>query len=392
MTSVIFVHGTGVREVSYGNTLKVIKKELDTRKPDLQIVECLWGEVCGAKLRQEGASIPTYASARGIERTSAEDEEAALWQFLYQDPFFELRLLAMQKGANEEIPPHQVLQWRELKEQMEQFEPCEELKTLLANHNLAPFWADALRDVIAYIDGLTTTNAADMGQRVAIARAIVAQILVLAAKEGVPYVDGPTRDAMVKLIVTELGGQDRGVLQWVSKQVSEQVTGLALRFATQRIERKRGVISDEIYPAAGDVVLYQTRGEAIRQFIRQRVEQTPGPVYLLAHSLGGIACVDLLVMAQLPNVAGLITAGSQAPLLYELDSLTSLRYGQKLPAYFPKWLNFYDPHDFLSYIGAALFPTRVRDVEVESGQPFPQSHSAYWNNPLVWQALVEFLA
>ena len=31
---------------------------------------------------------------------------------------------------------------------------------------------------------------------------------------------------------------------------------------------------------------------------------------------------------------------------------------------------------------------RVEDVEVNNKQPFPQSHSAYWANPEVWEAIV----
>jgi hypothetical protein len=87
----------------------------------------------------------------------------------------------------------------------------------------------------------------------------------------------------------------------------------------------------------------------------------------------------------------LITAGSQAPFLYEIDCLTSLRAGQPLPDHFPRWLNFYDPNDFLSYIGGQVFPGRVRDVEIQSRQPFPQSHSAYWTNRLFWNEVEAFL-
>ena len=45
-----------------------------------------------------------------------------------------------------------------------------------------------------------------------------------------------------------------------------------------------------------------------------------GPVVLLGHSLGGVACVDLLAREELPRVASLITVGSQAPFFYELGA------------------------------------------------------------------------
>ena len=117
---------------------------------------------------------------------------------------------------------------------------------------------------------------------------------------------------------------------------------------------------------------------------------------LLAHSLGGIACVDALIEAAHPAVTALITVGSQAPLLHELDALGSLPLPRDaagrptgkagtLPAHFPRWLNIYDRQDFLSYCAEPVFgASRVRDLMVDNQQPFPASHSAYWSNAAVW--------
>ena len=93
-------------------------------------------------------------------------------------------------------------------------------------------------------------------------------------------------------------------------------------------------------------------------------------------------------MEALPEVALLVTVGSQAPFLYEINALHSLRYGQPLPPHFPPWLNIYDLRDLLSYIGAGVFPNRTQDVLVDNRQPFPHSHSAYWTNDATWNALV----
>jgi pimeloyl-ACP methyl ester carboxylesterase len=170
-----------------------------------------------------------------------------------------------------------------------------------------------------------------------------------------------------------------------------RLTRLALKIGTNKVARKRGVISDSAYPAAGDILLYEARGSGIRNFIENTIQKTPKPCILIAHSLGGIACVDLLAQKKIDGVSLLITAGSQAPLLYELNALVSLPHGTSLPEGFPPWLNLYDKHDFLSYIGAGVFPKRVTDVLVNNGQPFPQAHSAYWKNPEVWNAIVERL-
>jgi hypothetical protein len=108
--------------------------------------------------------------------------------------------------------------------------------------------------------------------------------------------------------------------------------------------------------------------------------------------LGGIACVDLLVTEYLPCVKGLITVGSQAPLLYEIGALSSLERSEALPEHFPEWLNVWDRCDFLSYLASPVFHSpKVRDHQVDSGQPFPHPHSAYWGNPDTWQAIKQFL-
>lgn len=184
-----------------------------------------------------------------------------------------------------------------------------------------------------------------------------------------------------------MGGHDRSIVHGIASWIGSRVERLALRIGTSKIARKRGVISDATYPATGDILLYQARGGGIRDFIESTICKTPKPLVVLAHSLGGIACVELLAQKKLEGVVKLITVGSQAPLLYELNALGSLHYGDPLPASFPDWLNVYDKHDFLSYVGAGLFPNRVVDVLVNNGQPFPQAHSAYWNNPEVWKAI-----
>ena len=168
-----------------------------------------------------------------------------------------------------------------------------------------------------------------------------------------------------------------------------QLFGLVSNMLTWKVKGRRGAFTDKTSPFSGDILFYQARGESIRHYIRDRITANRDPVEVLGHSLGGIAAVDLLAKEHLPQVKRLITVGSQAPFLYELDALTSLRWGEPLPEHFPPWLNIYDPNDFLSYVGATIFKTRMRDVKVDNGQPFPQAHSAYWSNVEVWKAIGE---
>jgi hypothetical protein len=112
---------------------------------------------------------------------------------------------------------------------------------------------------------------------------------------------------------------------------------------------------------------------------------------VFAHSLGGVAAVDWLATEK-RDVDCLITIGSQAPYFYELNALVSRSFGEGLPDYFPKkWLNFYDRADLLSYQGKDIFPGSIEDCEVDSGQPFPESHSAYLqNDEQVWKKIASY--
>jgi hypothetical protein len=158
-----------------------------------------------------------------------------------------------------------------------------------------------------------------------------------------------------------------------------------------RVARRRGALMDAHFPIAGDILFYQARGEQICGFIRDRIREVQAPVFLLAHSLGGIACVDLLAREAVPEVALLATVGSQAPFLYEVDALRSLPFGMPLPEHFPRWINFFDRRDLLSFVGTGVFPGRVLDVEVSSRFGFPMSHSAYWGIATLWETLTREL-
>jgi pimeloyl-ACP methyl ester carboxylesterase len=154
---------------------------------------------------------------------------------------------------------------------------------------------------------------------------------------------------------------------------------------TRPAERKRVLLTSAASPAAGDIMVYLARGDAIRQHIADTVAALDDGVVLLAHSLGGVACVDLLATAAPANVRGLITVGSQAPYLHELGALPGLAPGAALPETFPvPWINVLDRRDLLSFLAEPVFGDRVRDVEINSRAPFPRSHSAYFGNPALY--------
>ena len=390
MTTVIFVHGTGIREPEYNETFEIIEQKIHAQRPDIKVAPCLWGAL-GAKFNDNRASVPLEDATLALS-PGEEDEDIVLWGELYRDPLYELRLLSLKQieaGNTFGEEPGDVVQSR-----VASLTPTSQLQAKLQEAGIAEVFEQARKTVIhsePYERALVTVSESDLSEYYApIARAVVAQAMLISEQqERFPPIltDAQLRDKVVELLTLAVGEAELGLGNWLSKPFVE----LAQHGGTNYVRGKRLELTDKISPMPGDILLYQTRGEKIRAFIQQQIEQAEPPVVLIAHSLGGIACVDLLVKQQLSQVELLVTVGSQAPFLYEINALYSLEYGQLLPEHFPQWLNIYDLRDFLSYVGNRIFPDRVQDVRVDSRQPFPRSHGAYWTNAKTWEAIISRL-
>jgi hypothetical protein len=392
MRHVLFVHGTGVRQPSYDESWAIIAAQLRKKLPDSTLYRCYWGGTEGSRLRSGGASIPDYNTARAVEDVDPEDAAIAEWRLLYEDPDSELETSLIPSTPRdfnpfEEGPLETVTALLAVE--------TETTRTLVDELRLQSVWEVAKSEMLTTLSAAVVANRAipelTPEFRIVLARALVAHAITLRFADSDDVAAWPTgrqRDALVKSLSNDWGAEYRSVASWIGNRLKR----VALKIGTDKVARKRGAVSDAAYPATGDILLYQARGEGIRAYIECAIQKAPKPVVVLAHSLGGIACVDLLASKHLDGVAKLITVGSQAPLFYELNALWSLPNGSPLPASFPDWLNIYDKHDFLSYVGAGLFPGRIRDVLVNNRQPFPQSHSAYWNNADVWSAIAGSLS
>ena len=393
MTTVLFVHGTGVRNPGYEETFKLIEQKLHAERPDLKVERCLWGDSLGTKLNAQGASIPLYDATLALDEGEEEDYEIILWEQLYCDPFYELRVLSLKPVDESAGSPFGEQPGDELHSRMESLSPSPELQAKLEEAGIAEVFDEAREAVIRsdpYKEALQKASE-ELGEYCeAVARAIVAQTMFECEQQDrFPPIltDAQLRDEVVKLLSLALGEAELGIGDWIVKPLFQ----LAQPIGTFYVKRRRGAITSAFSPMPCDILLYQGRGDRIRAFIREKIEQAEPPVVLLAHSLGGIACVDLLVKHPLSQVALLVTAGSQAPFLYEINALYSLEYGEPLPNHFPSWLNIYDLRDFLSYIGANVFPNKVQDVQVDSKQPFPRAHGAYWTNDATWKEIIQRL-
>ena len=400
---VVFVHGTGVREPRYSETLGLVIKQAKARSIDIEVIGSYWGSI-GAKLLKGGASIPTYDTTRGAGAEDEAEYGMALWALLYQDPLFELRSLGASAhrivaDVPGQQPPGEVLQ-----QKLDVYAPSPALVALLEPVGMAAAFARALDEMRADPDFTAIIqNAAEpiSNYTAAVARAVVARAVVFdeVQADSEPQMTGSRltgvlRDGIVGQMIADLGGGERTVGDWLKQRIG----GLAKQFSTYEIRKRRHSMSDMVAGFSGDIIYYQTRGGAIREFIERSLIAADGPVVVIAHSLGGIAVVDLLVErirkgAPLSQVKALITVGSQAPVVYELGCLTALKYGDSLPAAFPPWHNVYDLQDFLSYVAAPIFGgDRARDIPVNNRQPFPDSHSAYWTNPEFWAVVREVIA
>lgn len=224
----------------------------------------------------------------------------------------------------------------------------------------------------------------------ALARALVGQLHVIAINHSAPGPNQILRDNLVK----------RLLIDWAQQVYapSDLITNFIKRATTRAVRDRRGELTNAVILPVGDVLLYQSRGDLIRNFIRNKIERSTPPVTIMAHNLCGIACFDLLALPDAPQVARFVTIGSQVPFLYEIGALLSLKPplnlptagARQLPAKFPPWLNIFDRNDFLSYVAKELF-LGVCDIEVESGQPFPDAHSAYFASDQVWAAIRDFI-
>ncbi|MFC9911838.1 hypothetical protein [Streptomyces sp. NPDC059862] len=402
MTALLFVHGTGVRREAYDGTLGLLREGLARVDAQLRVEECYWGDIFGVPSGVGGAALPGAVPATELDTTTATDlsetdQDAVLWGRLYEDPWLALRTpddpddrgrpaLGERMGPEVEARGRTLARAAELPADLRPFLPDEQARTEFGAALTAVLDSPAGRHAL--------THGAGRGRLpLAIATATVASHLGGILQRGLPLPWTPQeRDDVVGIVTRELGGEARGV----GRHIFRTSLWAAQRLGVMRLaDRHRADLMTKAHPQAGDVLKYLARGDGLRAVIRQRVAETAdahGPVVLLAHSLGGIAAVDLLALEHLSGVRHLVTVGSQAAHLHEIGALPGLAPGKPLPEHFPTWTNIYDRRDLLGFAAASVFPDpRVQDREFSSGQPFIASHSAYFRNPDVHAFLAGLL-
>jgi hypothetical protein len=387
MTTLLFVHGTGVRSVSFDETVQHLQAKIAEFKVPCDLQACPWGNTLGIDFA--GLSLP-----QPPVRSDDEEAQAVRWEYLSVDPLFDLRLWLPDEGTTILFGGDEsaLSVWdKTISKFPASYSQQVELKALLERNQVEKFFLPAWRRVVNAGDMDAAFRSAE-DDTPAISRvfaeAVVAQMMHDAAAADPPV--SLTPEAGTKIVELLL-------LRW--KQTTKGIKDSFKRFlgrATRTIIRPmRAHASQAIAPLIGDILNYQGVGQDIRDLIRDKIESIPGNVILLSHSLGGIACFELMVESRnsenrkLDRVKGLITAGSQAPLLYEFGALQTIKKSDPLPHEFPPWLNLYDENDLLSYRADRLFGDG-HDLQVDSLLPPFEAHSAYWSLDKTWRAILDF--
>jgi hypothetical protein len=351
-----------------------------------EVEPCLWGEALGIDF--EGLSLP-----QPPPRSPDEEAQNLRWQYLQVDPLFDLRLWCMPSAATSRTVLGGTSAAQQAWEDVisvytEHFEARVELSALLENNQIGAFFLPAWNKVVdTQLPETAFKMAGEEGSSVAraFAEAVVAQMMHDAAEADPPAaLPPPVGNKVVNLMIFDWNQARLGL-----RDLFLKFFGSAAKSIVRPI---RAGASRAVAPAIGDILNYQAVGESLRELIQRKISNIAGDVFLLSHSLGGVACFEVMVEARrvgasrLGNVRGLITLGSQAPLLYEFGALQTLKKGTPLPAAFPPWLNVYDENDLLSYRADRLFDGQ-HDMQVDSMLPPLEAHSAYWKLDGTWKAI-----
>ncbi|OKK02536.1 hypothetical protein AMK26_23160 [Streptomyces sp. CB03234] len=400
MVTVLFVHGTGVREPSYAAALETVRGGLARVRPDVRVEPCDWGSTLGSYLRAGGVSIPGYVTDSADEPLPVreDDEDRLRWAMLYADPFAELGAYALADHPSGDTPafvPGTVAPGDALLDRIGRLDGSQAVRTAwdaavpavpLPEAVAALLAAPRLRRAAA-----TAAPEGDALPRLT-ARALTAWALVR-AEGAAGQVPVAARDDLVDTVTAELGGDVKGLSDALVSALGFSARLFERSLGSRLLVSRRAALSGRSVGFFGDILSYLTRGQAVRDHVAATIRALPGdagPVVVLGHSLGGIIAVDLLTDPPTGvSVDLLVTVGSQAPLLYELDALPSRPYGTGLPGAFPRWLNVYDRRDLLSYLAAGAFGNdpRITDAEVDNRQPVSAAHSSYWANDQFYRVL-----
>lgn len=344
MTTVVFVHGAGVRRPALDMTVRRIRRGL----PGVDVVACDWGSTAGANLRFGGASIP-----RGIEAPAGAD----VWAVLELDPLFELGILALGEAADDPDTGYQRVAGL----------PADPgLTRLLAESGLDEVFFDVVAEVMASPPARSAIRLLGFDPLVccALARAFVAAALVEADDQAdtTVAVCARTRDEIVVAVAELLGCGGRTLLADMTMAGARLARTLGVLSPAER----RTALTRGTGLAAADVLRFVSDGAPMRRALAETIAGVPGAIVLIGHGIG--AAIALLEA----EGRTLVTVGSPVAYLYEVELLA--------PSPTARWLNIYDRQDLAAFTAESVL-SGCTDHRIDNGVPYPRSHTAYFDNP-----------
>lgn len=383
---VIFVHGLTVRQERFEqDLLPMVRKGFEKRLSNPRVVGCYWGDL-GLQGFQ-GLSIPTGREGEmGVgDVTRAEDDE--LRALLAQDPILELR--ALKDEQRFQLEPMTI-----------DTSPPEVKSRNAVLFEKRKLIASAVRDDCTQTLLLAAPQAIEDAALLALKRGAEANrqlsaqdLIAPLARCITALINGHARAAydddvvfpwmeietcVEAVLAQQLGGAMAGPPEWLKR--------VGLTLATPVMGRVRASILRKMATFVGDCLIYlQKRDEIIMRVsavVAREAAAQPGPIWLVGHSMGGIIAFDYCGRIPGAPIDRLITVGSQVGLFAELDSLEAIKRAAgsakyEIPARVGSWRNVYDRDDMLSFLAAPVFDGAV-DLDLDTGSPFPESHSAYW--------------
>jgi hypothetical protein len=409
VSSVIFVHGTSVRYPAYAGSFATFRDHVLRLRPATQILPCAWGDVLGSPPLDDLSLIPAIGRSEWMGKSQTVEDRAeyasARRMVLDLDPLHELTQLELlwRERSKEQRPLLKIdtaeARYRAL---LPTVSANYELQILLDEVGIADGFIQALASVAESelvrrcVDGIRNATGPDWGIFADyLAEAIIAEAFRVTQPASPRQYSAESRNALADRIVGLFQGRQLGLREFATALGRGTLAAAGHSAAAaggKMVQHWRGPFSSAIQPFVGDIFRYLAFGEPLRQFIANQVLSARPPVILVGHSLGGIACLDLLAMEPGLPVAHLVTIGSQGSQLYRMGALPGLPDEQMLPVGFPRWTNIYSRHDLLSYLSRPVFGDQnVTDVEIPGAQVMPAAHSDYFNRPALYELLASFL-
>jgi hypothetical protein len=399
--TLFFVHGTGVRQEGYDQTLAAVKRGAGLI--EVSVIGCPWGPKLGVSDDLVARALPPEVGTKSATAPPPSESQIALaaWALLIEDPLFELRVIASSSEAAPAVAavnrPRAGQDAEAKLDALAKAPPA--LTTTGVSDQEFVSAISAVRDSDELEEASQARGRVDAVLCETIARAVTAWILRnhrldLPGTEPALAMSGQVRDNLVQGIQDAMGcaAGDVVVKGKVIDALKARLAGFAESAATAFVLSRRQGLTGSTIPPIGDVLFYQRRGGVIADFVAEELKKVKDrPIVAVGHSLGGIILVDLLSRDKTLPISLLVTAGSQSPLFFAIDALETLRpTSSDGPAFVP-WLNIYNPSDFLSFCASDLFgpSDEIWDRAVDPRVPFPASHSAYWHDDTVYELIKE---